>query len=134
VYGGGLVSEKHKEQNENDIYRRLEIEMKLSWKEVRIFGLGLLIPVFALIPKNLNADRTALLQVARGELARCARCHKLLSVKAGMSFILHLQDAHKIEADDSYEIISDVYRRMCKAYQEHATKGKSGEHQVEVTA
>ena len=31
--------------------------MKLSWKEVRIFGLGLLIPVFALIPKKLNAWR-----------------------------------------------------------------------------
>ena len=51
-----------------------------------------------------------------------------------MSFILHLQDAHKIEADDSYEIISDVYRRMVKAYRECATKSKSGEHQVEVTA
>jgi hypothetical protein len=132
VYGGGLVSEKHKEQNENDIYRRLE--MKLSWKEVRIFGLGLLIPVFALIPKKLNADRTALLQVACGELAGCARCHKLLSVKAGMSLILHLQDVHKIEADESYEIISDVYRSMGKAYREPATKSKSGQHQVEVTA
>jgi hypothetical protein len=108
--------------------------MNLSWKEVRIFGLGLLIPVFALIAKKLNADRTALLQVARGELADCARCHKLLSVKAGMSFILHLQDAHKIEADDSYEIISDVYRRMGKAHREPTTERESGEHQVEVTA
>jgi hypothetical protein len=132
VSGGGLVSEKHKEQNENHIYGRLE--MKLSWREVRIFGLGLLIPVFVLIAKKLNADHTALLQVARGELAGCARCHKLLSVNAGMSFILHLQDAHKIEADDSYEIISDVYRRMGKAYRERATKRKSGEHRVEVTA
>src|ERR1700724_2386264 len=108
--------------------------MKLSWKEVRIFGLGLLIPVFALITHKLNADRAALLQSAHSELADCARCHKLLSVKAGMSFILHLQDVHKIEADDSYEIISDVYRRMGKAYREPATKSKSGQHQVEVTA
>jgi hypothetical protein len=132
VYGTGLANEKHKEQNENDPHRR--IEMKLSWKEVRIFGLGLLIPVFAFIAKKLNADRMALLRVARGELAGCARCHKLLSVKAGMSFILHLQDAHKIEADDSYEIISDVYRRMGEAYGARATKRKSGEPQVEVTA
>ena len=106
--------------------------MKLSWKEVRIFGLGLLIPVFALIPQKLNAERTALLQVACGELAGCARCHKLLSVKAGMSFILHLQDVHKIEADDSYEIISDVYRRMGQAYPERGTKRESSEEPVEV--
>jgi len=125
-----FASEKHKEQNDNDIYRRLE--MKLSWKEVRIFGLGLLIPVFAQITQKLNADRAALLQSARGELGGCARCHKLLSVKAGMSFILHLQDTHKIEADDSYEIITDVYRRMDKAYREGATKRKSSEQQVEV--
>lgn len=132
MYGTGLVSEKQREQNENDVPRRLA--MKLSWKEVRIFGLGLLIPVFDLIAKKLNADRAALLEVARGELGCCARCHKLLSVKAGMSFILHLQDAHKIEADDSYEIISDVYRRMGQAYGERATKRKSSEQQVEVTA
>ena len=108
--------------------------MKLSLKEFRIFGLGLLIPVLALITQKLNADRAALLRSARCELAGCARCHKLLSVKAGMSFILHLQDDHKIEADDSYEIIADVYRRMAEAYQGHATKRKSGERQVEVTA
>jgi hypothetical protein len=132
VHGGGLVSEKHKEQDENDIYRRLE--MKLSWKEVRIFGLGLLIPVFAFIAQKMNADRAALLQSARGELGGCARCHKLLSVNAGMSFILHLQDTHKIEADDSYEIIADVYRRIGMAYRQRATKRKSEEQQVEVTA
>jgi hypothetical protein len=108
--------------------------MKLSLKEFRIFGLGLLIPVLALITQKLNADRAALLQSARCELAGCARCHKLLSVKAGMSFILHLQDDHKIEADDSYEIIADVYRRMGEAYQGHATKSRSGERPVEVTA
>jgi hypothetical protein len=108
--------------------------MKLSWKETRIFGLGLQIPDVAFVVQKLNADRAALLQVARGELAGCARCHKLLSVNAGMSFILHLQDGHKIEADDSYEIISDVYLRMGKAYRERATKRKSGERQVEVTA
>jgi hypothetical protein len=108
--------------------------MKLSLKEFRIFGLGLLIPVFAFITQKLNADRAALLQSARCELAGCARCHKLLSVNAGMSFILHLQDAHRIEPDDSYEIIADVYRRMGNAYREHATKRASGEHQVEVTA
>ncbi len=108
--------------------------MKLSWKEIRIFGLGLLIPSFSFIAQKVNADRAALLQSARFELAGCARCHKLLSVNAGMSFILHLQDAHKIEADDSYEIISDLSRRMGNAYRERATKSKSGEHQVEATA
>jgi hypothetical protein len=108
--------------------------MKLSWKETRILGLGLPIPDLAFVAQELNADRAAVLQSARCELAGCARCHKLLSVKAGLSFILHLQDAHKIEADDSYEIISDVYRRMGKAYQESTTKRKSGEHQVEVIA
>ena len=110
-----------------------QLEMKLLWKEVRMFGLGLLIPVFALITQKLNADRAALLQSARGELGGCARCHKLLSVKAGMSFILHLQDVHKIEADDSYEIISHVYRRMSQEYVERATKRKSSQQQVEVT-
>ena len=131
MHGGGLVSEKHKEQNENDIYGR--IDMKVSWKEIRIFGLGLLIPVFALITHKLSADRAVLLQSAHSELAGCARCHKLLSVKAGMSFILHLQDVHKIEADDSYEIISHVYRRMSQEYVERTTKRTSSEQQVEVT-
>jgi hypothetical protein len=130
VHGGGLVSGKHKEQNDNDVRERPG--MKVSWKEIRIFGLGLLIPVFALITNKLNAERAALLQSARGELAGCARCHKLLSVKAGMSFILHLQDAHKIEADESYEIISDVYRRMGQAYPERGTKRESSEEPVEV--
>jgi hypothetical protein len=130
VHGGGLVSEKHEEQNDNDVRGRPG--MKVSWKEVRFFGLGLLIPVFALITNKLNAERVALLQSARCELAGCARCHKLLSVKAGMSFILHLQDAHKIEADESYEIISVVYRRMGQAYLERGTKRESSEQQVEV--
>jgi hypothetical protein len=126
------ANEKHEEQNENDICKRLE--MKLSWKETRIFGLGLPIPDLAFAAQKLSVDHTALLQAAHDELGSCARCHKLLSVKAGMSFILHLQDAHKIEADDSYEIISDVYRRMDKAYREDATKRKSSEHQVELVA
>jgi hypothetical protein len=49
-----------------------------------------------------------------------------------MSFILHLQDAHKIEADESYEIISVVYRGMGQAYLERGTKRESSEQQVEV--
>lgn len=108
--------------------------MKLSWKEARILGLGLPIPDLAFVAQKLTADRTALLRPARCELAGCARCHKLLSLKAGMSFILHLQDAHKIEADDSYEIVSDVYRRMGRAYQERSSNRESVEPQVEITA
>ena len=105
--------------------------MKLSWKEWRIFGLGLLIPVLEFITQKVSADRAALLHSACYELAGCPRCHKLLSVKAGMSFILHLQDGHKIEADDSYEIIADVYRRMGNAYREREAQRKSAEHRVE---
>jgi hypothetical protein len=105
--------------------------MKLSWKEWRIFGLSLLIPALKFITQKLSADRAALLHSACCELAGCPRCHKLLSVKAGMSFILHLQDDHKIEADDSYEIIADVYRRMGNAYLEREVQRKSAEHRVE---
>jgi hypothetical protein len=117
------VNERHKEQG--------GLEMKLSWKEWRVFGLGLLIPVLEFITQKLSADRAALLHSACCELAACPRCHKLLSVKAGMSFILHLQDDHKIEADDSYEIVADVYRRMGNAYREREAQRKSAEHRVE---
>lgn len=88
--------------------------MKVTWKDVRLFGLNFAVPLFQKIARKLNHDRATLLASHRKELGVCERCHNLLGMKAGMSFIMHLQQVHGIGENDSYEIAADVYRQLLK--------------------
>lgn len=95
---------------------RTSLNVALEFRQWELFGLSMMIPSFSFVAK-ICEERVELLRTARRELATCPRCHKLLSMKAGRSFLMHLQDHHKIEAEASYELIADVYRRMLVAYQ-----------------
>lgn len=95
---------------------RTSFNAAFGFRPWAVFGFVVAIPTFALTAK-LCKDRTELLRAARHELATCPRCHRLLSVKAANSFIRHLQDDHKIEANDSYALVADVYRRMLIAHE-----------------
>ena len=79
----------------------------IKWLGAAVFGLGA-------VSKQVAEEQTKVLAAHRHGLSSCARCHSLLDAKAGRSFILHLQDYHKIEANESYEVIADVYRRMAE--------------------
>lgn len=93
--------------------------MAFSWKKFTIFGFCLAVPIVAFIVKNyVDEEQAAAFKRMKAEIAECNRCHKLFGVRAGMSFILHLQDAHKIPADDSIYIVSELYRQLI------ARKGK----------
>lgn len=88
--------------------------MSLSWKRIRIFGLNVGIPLVAFLTAKMNQDRAELLGQHRSEMAICKKCHKLLIAPPGLAFILHMQDVHKIEAEHSYEIVSDIWRKYLK--------------------
>ena len=87
-------------------------------RTIKLFGLNITLPIFRFVTRKLNEERAALLHSHRKGLGACQRCHHLLGARAGMSFILHLQDYHKIEPDDTYEIVADVYRRVYAAHQQ----------------
>jgi len=92
--------------------------MNLHTKNIKLFGLNLALPFFRFVTKKLNEERAALLHSHRQGLGNCQRCHKLLGARAGMSFLMHLMDDHKIEPEDTYEIVADVYRRIYAAHQQ----------------
>ena len=81
-------------------------------RDLKLFGLWVIIPMLLIVEKKLDKDREALLASYMKEMGTCKRCHKLLEIKAGMKFILHLQDHHNASADNSYKIIAEVYSRM----------------------
>ena len=87
-------------------------------RTIKLFGLNLALPFFRVVTKKLNEERAALLHSHRQDLGNCTKCHKLLGARAGMSFLMHLMDDHKIEPDHTYEIVADVYRRIYAAHQQ----------------
>lgn len=90
---------------------RTSLNFALEFRQWELFGISVLVPMFSIVAKMCE-ERAELLRAARRDLATCSRCHQLLAMKAGRSFLMHLQDHHKIEAEASYELIADVYRRM----------------------
>jgi len=44
----------------------------------------------------------------------CARCHKLLSIRAGLRLIQHLMDDHGYAEDNAIDMMNEMFRRMKK--------------------
>lgn len=95
---------------------RTSINVALEFRQWELFGISILIPAFSFVAKMCE-HRAEVLRAHRHELAGCTRCHRLLSIKAGNSFLRHLQDDHSIDHDLSYELVADVYRRLFAARQ-----------------
>jgi uncharacterized C2H2 Zn-finger protein len=88
--------------------------MKVSWKEVRLFGFGIAIPVIAFLATQLAEHEMRAFRQRKESLADCERCKKLFHIRAGMSFIMHLQDKHGFTSDESIDIVADLYKQMLK--------------------
>ena len=88
--------------------------MKVSWKKVSLFGLGLLVPALAFAVVQLTEREKSILQKRKAEIAGCSRCQKLFKIRAGNSFILHLQDQHGFTSDDSINVVVDLYKDWLK--------------------
>lgn len=86
--------------------------MKLSWKQMKVFGFTITLPLIVIIVQPLNPEQVEQFKQYRAGMAECPTCHKLFGIRAGMSFILHLQDAHKVTDDHSIEIVSTLYKRV----------------------
>jgi hypothetical protein len=86
--------------------------VKLSWKQIRIFGLTFTLPAIIILIQQLNAEQVEQFRQYRAGMAECPKCHKLFTVRAGNSFILHLQDDHKIDSGTSMQIVEELYRNL----------------------
>jgi len=86
--------------------------MKMSWKQIRIFGWTISLPAIIIIVQQLNAEQVEQFRQYRAGMAECPKCHKLFTVRAGNSFILHLQDDHQIESGKSMRIVEELYRNL----------------------
>lgn len=94
--------------------------MKFSRKRIKLFGLSFMIPILYFVAhklekKRAELERAELLRAVRRELGECKRCHAILAARGGHSFYRHLEKDHKIASEESYEIISDVYKRLYAA-------------------
>jgi hypothetical protein len=89
-----------------------ESKMRINWWRLSIFGVCIGVPFVWLTEHKKQADRVALLKGHRQEMGECATCYRLLRHKVGISFIMHLQDYHKIQAEDSYTIVGDLWRKV----------------------
>jgi hypothetical protein len=92
--------------------------MKFSKKRLQLFGISLVLPIITKIQRKLDADRSNLLRGHRVEMANCRICHRHMSVKAGLSFLKHIQTEHKVSDSDSYLIAEDLWRKMLTASRE----------------
>jgi uncharacterized C2H2 Zn-finger protein len=86
--------------------------MKLSWKQIRVFGITFTLPQIIILVQQLNAEQVEQFRQYKAGMAECPKCHKLFSGRAGNSFILHLQDEHRFESDKSMRIVEDLYKNL----------------------
>ena len=88
-------------------------EMSFSWKRFTMFGFEILLPFATWIVKShANAEQIAAFRRHKVELAECNKCHKLFGVRAGMSFIMHLMDAHNLSENETIAIVSSLYQEL----------------------
>jgi hypothetical protein len=89
--------------------------MKVSWREVRFFGVGIALPVLVFLATQLAEHEIGSLKKHREEMANCERCKKLFKVRAGNAFILHLIDNHKFSDSEAMDEVG----RLWKEWLEH---------------
>lgn len=86
--------------------------MKMSWKQIKVFGFTITLPSVIIIVQQLDADQVEQFRVYKAGMSECPRCHKLFDGRAGLSFIMHLQDVHKVDSGASMDIVSELYRKL----------------------
>jgi len=96
--------------------------MKLSWTQIKVFGLTITLPLIVIIVQKLNPEQVEQFRKYRAEMAECPACHRLFSVRAGMSFMLHLQDIHKVDSGHSMDIVGELYKQVLAKNREHRAK------------
>lgn len=85
--------------------------MKLSWKQIRILGFTITLPLIVVIAQKLDAQRVELFRKYRAEMAECPHCHKFHSGHYHLSLIEHLVDDHDISSMDVMVIVEDLGRQ-----------------------
>jgi len=86
--------------------------MKLSWKQFRVFGKLVTFPAIVILVQQLDADQVEQFRQYKAGMSECPKCHKLFDGRAGLSFIMHLQDVHHVESGASMDIVSELYRKL----------------------
>src|ERR1700674_4570334 len=93
--------------------------MAFKWRQIRVFGLSLALPFLALVAAEIAEHQRAAFLKAHQDMADCSRCHKLFNVRAGMSFILHLRDEHKLNEEQAIDIVEHLYRKLLIKKEHH---------------
>jgi hypothetical protein len=81
-----------------------------AWKRVTFWGIGLSFPIPPFLVQDVSERQIAVFRKFKTEIADCPRCHRLFGARAGMSFILHLQDAHHMDSYESMDTVAHLYR------------------------
>ena len=85
--------------------------MKLSWKQIRILGFTITLPLIVVIAQKLDAQRIELFRMSRAEMAECPHCHKFHRGHYHLSLIEHLVDDHAMDSLHAMDIVDDLGRK-----------------------
>lgn len=88
--------------------------MKFDWRQIKFMGLNITLPSIVIIVQQLNPVQVEQFRQYKADMAECPKCHRLFGGRAGLSLIMHLQDAHNVESDSSMVIVSELYRNYLK--------------------
>ena len=85
--------------------------MRIKWHRLALFGIEFALPLLTLVVYKIHDQQRELFSRVKPEIAECPRCHKLFSVRAGLSFLMHLIDVHKLDFDEAESIVALLYKR-----------------------
>jgi hypothetical protein len=95
--------------------------MKLDWRQIKILGFTITLPLVVIIVQQLNATQVEQFRQYKSQMAECPKCHRLFSGRAGNSFVLHLVDDHKVESFHAMDIVGGLYRQVLQRTAERRT-------------
>jgi hypothetical protein len=73
-------------------------------------GIGVSFPIPASLIQEVSERQIVAFKKFKTEIAECPRCHRLFGVRAGMSFMLHLQDEHHMGSYESMDTVAHLYK------------------------
>lgn len=86
--------------------------MAFSWKQVRLWGTGISFPIPGFPIPEVSERQIVAFRKFKTEIAECPQCHRLFGVRAGLSFILHLQDKHHMDSYESMDTVAHLYKTL----------------------
>jgi hypothetical protein len=66
----------------------------------------------------------------RSDMAECSHCHRLFNIRAGMSFILHLSDDHKMGSTLAISTVEHLYRKLIIRREHHRRQHEAAQANV----